>query len=181
MCGQAQNKGANRSRSLSQISILVAQGRNGSVLEERAVLGCRCTASHSEALSPSRLLLLMCEADQSEHLCPTLCLLTKSKMAAITGTQWRGKIRVPKVFNSSIWAKTYSDVSPHPHPPPAPPRIFLSPRDGSVIPGFLLTICPYYPSLSFIPSFLFPWPSMPLLKTWPAFPYVGVASFSLKQ
>lgn len=50
----------------------------------------------------SQISATVCEADQSEHLWPTVCPLTKSKTAAITGTQWRGKIRVPKVFNSSI-------------------------------------------------------------------------------
>lgn len=72
-----------------------------SVPEESCAVMLRCvTACHSEAFIPCTPLL--CEADQCEHLWPTLCPLTKSKMAAITGTQWRGKIRVPKVFNSSI-------------------------------------------------------------------------------
>lgn len=31
------------------------------------------------------------EAHQSEHLCTALCLPTKSKAAAITASQWRGK------------------------------------------------------------------------------------------
>lgn len=97
-------------------------------------------------------------------------------MAAIIGTQWRGKIRVPKVFNSSIQAETHSDVS-------SLPRIFVSRRDESVIPDSPLCLSTL-PSLSLIavsPLFL---PSLsPHLsqqsspKTWQACPYGSLLFF----
>lgn len=112
-CGQKQNKDTNRSQPLSQISIFVTLcimevSGASSVLEESCAVALHCISFWS----PYPLSATVCEADQSEHLCPALCLSTKSKMAAITGTQWRGKIRVPKVFSSSIRAKTYSDLAP---------------------------------------------------------------------
>lgn len=124
-----------------------------------------CTVSLHLILNPYPISATVCEADQSEHLWPTLCLLTKSKMAAITGTQWRGKVRVPKVFNSSIRAKTYSDASPF-------PCIFLSPHDGSVIPSFLL--CPLLFSLF---PFSLTINRQPSPKSKQTFPCVGVACF----
>lgn len=90
-----------------------------SVPEESLAVALHCVSFRS----PHPFSAAACEADQNEHLCPALSLQTKSKMAAITGTQWRGKIRVPKVFSSSFQARTYSDLVP----PTLPPlRIALS-------------------------------------------------------
>lgn len=101
--------------------------------------------------SPRLFSATVCEVDQREHLRPAPCPSTKSKMAAITETQWRGKIRVPKVFSGSIRAKTSSDLSP---------RAVRSTRDGSVVPGFPLHRCTSYNFLSPHPVFYYPWPSV---------------------
>lgn len=44
----------------------------------------------------------VCEPDQSKHLCPALGLLTKSKTAAITGTQWGRKKIIARSFQQFL-------------------------------------------------------------------------------
>lgn len=87
---------------LSQVGMLVTPGLNGSCWSQQSPGGepC-CGVALSPRISFQSLYPIshtVCEADQSEHLQPTLCLLTKFKTAAITETQWRGKIPSAKSF-----------------------------------------------------------------------------------
>lgn len=111
MCGQKQNKNTNRWRSLSQISILVTPGYHGSHWSQQCPKGELCCGTalchYISFWSPYPISPAVCEADQSEHLWPTPCLLTKSKTAAITGTQWRGKNQSPKSFQQLYLSQNF--------------------------------------------------------------------------
>lgn len=86
----------------TQVGTLVTPGSNGSRWSRQSRGGeARCGAAPSPRISLQSLYSIshaVCEADQSEHLQPTLCLLTKFKTAAITETQWRGKSPSAKSF-----------------------------------------------------------------------------------
>lgn len=127
-----------------------------SVVEESRAVALHCVSFWS----PHPFSAAACEADQSEHLCPALSLQTKSKMAAITGTQWRGKIRVPKVFSSSFQARTYLDLVP----PPSLPFESLSLASWWICHRrFSARYMHFVPGAFLNPFFYSPWPSVACL------------------
>lgn len=165
MCGQRQNKGANRSQSLSQISILVPLGCDGSHWSRRRPGGVLCygAASHSEALIPSPLLCVrQIRVSISVRLCARWL---NPKWQPLQGPNGGEKIRVPKVFNSSIRAKTYSDV-----PPPSPCLRQSLALWWICHPRFSAHYIPFVP----LTLLLFFWPSMPALTE-------SLAGLSLRQ
>ena len=104
MCGQKQNKNTNRSQSLSQMSILVTLGYNDSHWNQQCPKGELCSGTalrHCISFwRPYPISPTVCEADRASISC-RLCPLTKSKMAAITGTQWRGKKSDSQKFSAA--------------------------------------------------------------------------------
>lgn len=105
----------NRSQSPPQISILVTLGYNGSHWSQQRPGGELCYISFC---CPDPISSPVCEADQNEHLCTTLCLLTRSRMAATTGTQWRGK---------NLSAKSFQQLYPNQKLKMCPPPLEMDP------------------------------------------------------
>ena len=133
----------NRSQSPPQISILVTLGYNGSHWSQQRPGGELCYISFC---CPDPISSPVCEADQNEHLCTTLCLLTRSRMAATTGTQWRGK---------NLSAKSFQQLYPNQKLKMCPPLLrWIHHSRFSVLYVYILFLTIFYI------LFVFPWPHL---------------------
>lgn len=130
-----------------------------------------CTASYSQALIPSPpLCVRQIRVSISVRLC---AFWLNPKWQPLQGPNGGEKSECRK-FSTALSEPKVTQMCP------SLPLlcVFLSPCDGCVIPGFLLTVCPFYPSISFIPShFFLNCQHQPLLKTLRAVLSISVACF----